>query len=66
VQEAIDRLEREREIEISVDSVRYRSAFIGAVLRELADAQVVLTSPPRIRLPAGSAHVGECRPVWLG
>jgi uncharacterized protein DUF6884 len=50
-QEALDRLERDGEIEISVRSVRYRSAFIGAVLRELPGAEVVRTaSPPRIRL----------------
>jgi hypothetical protein len=35
VQDAIDRLERKGEIEISVESVGYRSAFIGAVLQEL-------------------------------
>src|ERR1700733_7505888 len=51
VQDAIDRIEREREIEISVGSVGYRSAFIGAVLKELPAAQVIRSSPPRIRLP---------------
>jgi hypothetical protein len=51
VQDAIDRLERDREIEISVASVRYRSAFIGAVLQQLPGAVVIRTSPPRIRLP---------------
>ena len=51
VQDAIDRVEAAGEIEISVDSVRYRIAFIGAVLRELPDAHVVESaSPPRIRL----------------
>ena len=50
VQDALDRIERDREIEISVASVRYRSAFIGAVLRQLPGAEVVPTSPPRIRL----------------
>lgn len=53
VQEAMDRLERERTIEISVASVKYRSAFIGAVLGELPGAEVDRSkSPPRIRLPA--------------
>jgi hypothetical protein len=52
VQDAIDRLERDREIEISVDSVRYRSAFVGAVLQHIPGATVVRSSPPRIRLPA--------------
>jgi hypothetical protein len=51
VQEALDRLERDGEIEISVASVGYRSAFIGAVLQELPGAGVVRSgSPPRIRL----------------
>lgn len=51
VQDALDRLEGEGEIEISVDSVGYRSAFVGAVLRELPGAQVITSaSPPRIRL----------------
>src|SRR5690348_8186767 len=49
VQEALERIERDREIEISVDSVGYRSAFIGAVLRELPGAEVVRTSPPKVR-----------------
>lgn len=30
VQEALDRIERDGEVEISVQSVEYRSAFIGA------------------------------------
>jgi hypothetical protein len=48
VQEALDRLERDGEIEISVQSVGCRSAFIGAVLAELPGTQVVRTiSPPR-------------------
>ena len=37
VQDALDRLDRDGEIEISVQSVRYRSAFIGAVLAELPE-----------------------------
>jgi hypothetical protein len=51
VQGAIDRLESEGEIEISVESVGHRSAFVGAVLRELPGAEVRAdASPPRIRL----------------
>jgi hypothetical protein len=50
VQDALDRLERDGEIEISVASVRYRSAFIGAVLKQLPGTTVVPGSPPRIRL----------------
>jgi hypothetical protein len=51
VQEALNRLERDGEIEISVAAVRYRSAFIGAVLQQVPGATVVRSSPPRIRLP---------------
>jgi hypothetical protein len=50
VQEALDRINRDGEIEISVASVGYRSAFIGAVLQELPDAEIIRSSPPRIRL----------------
>jgi len=56
VQEALDRLERDGQIEISVPSVGYRSAFVGAVLRELPGAKVDRTgSPPRIRLSRTAA-----------
>jgi hypothetical protein len=51
VQTALDRLLRDRAIEISVASVGYRSAFIGAVLSELPGAHVDRSkSPPWIRL----------------
>ena len=70
VQEAIDRIERDGEIEISVQSVGYRSAFIGAVLRELPGADVVRTaSPPRIRLGHGagsSRSRSRARVILLG
>src|SRR4051812_15293939 len=48
IQDAIDRLESDGEIEISVDSVGHRSAFVGAVLRELPGAEIVHgATPPR-------------------
>ena len=51
VQEALDRLQQDGVIEISVASVRYRSAFVGAVLCQLPDAEVDRSkSPPRIKL----------------
>lgn len=51
VQDALDRLERDAEIEISVESVRYRSAFIGAVLLAMPGVERVAgASPPRLRL----------------
>jgi hypothetical protein len=50
VQEALDRLERYREIEISVQSVGYRSAYIGAGLgrasRSARRAQRVAAADP--------------------
>jgi hypothetical protein len=50
ITDAIDRLQRDGELEISVQSVGHRSAFVGAVLREIPGAAVLPTSPPRIRL----------------
>ena len=47
VQEALDRLATEGEVEISVASVRYRSAFIGAVLSALDDTEA---SPSTMRV----------------
>jgi hypothetical protein len=68
VQDALDRIERDGEIEISVQSVRYRSAFIGALLQELPGAEVVRTaSPPRIRLlrNAGNSQLRDDTKVIL-
>lgn len=53
VQDALDRLSRDRELLVSVKSVGYRSAFIGAVLGTLPGVEV-LTRPRRVRL-GGSA-----------
>lgn len=50
VADAVERLRRDGEIEISPSSVGYRSAFIGAVLRQVPGAALVSSSPPRIRL----------------
>jgi hypothetical protein len=50
VRDAIERLERLDELEISVDAVGHRSALIGAVVRELPGAIVLPTSPPTIRV----------------
>jgi hypothetical protein len=49
IADAMYRLCKDREIEISVPSVGYRSAFVGAVLRLLPGA-VVSLRPRRIRL----------------
>jgi hypothetical protein len=49
VQDAADRLYRYGEVEISVASVGYRSAFVGAVLATLPGT-VGLLRPRRIRL----------------
>ena len=47
VQEALDRLATDGEIEISVESVGYRSAFVGAVLASLEDTE---SSPTTMRV----------------
>jgi hypothetical protein len=49
VQDALDRLCEAGELEISVDSVGYRSAFIGAVLATIPGT-IRLLYPRRIRL----------------
>jgi hypothetical protein len=47
VQDALDRLASDGEVEISVESVRYRSAFIGAVLSSLDGTEA---SPTTMRV----------------
>ena len=59
VQEAIDRLHKTHEIEVSVESLGYRSAFVGAVLLTLPDAVLVKTTPPRVRLGGETRHDGS-------
>jgi hypothetical protein len=54
IQRAMDQLERDGEITIDVDTVGYRSAFVGAVLSILPRAVVLRASPPRIRF--GGQH----------
>jgi hypothetical protein len=49
VQEALDRLASDGEIEISVESVGYRSAFVGAVLCSLDETECSPTTM-RVRL----------------
>jgi hypothetical protein len=53
VQDALDRLFGDGEIVVSVESVGYRSAFIGAVLGTVPGVEV-LTNPRRVRLGATS------------
>ena len=47
VQDALDRLAADGEVEISVESVGYRSAFVGAVLSALDDTE---SSPVTMRV----------------
>jgi hypothetical protein len=47
IQEALDRLAADGEVEISVESVGYRSAFVGAVLSSLDDTEA---SPATMRV----------------
>jgi hypothetical protein len=50
VQDALDRLAVEGMVEVSVDSLGHRSAFVGAVLLTLPGAEATGASPPRIVL----------------
>ena len=50
IQQAMDILERDGEVTIDVETVGYRSAFVGAVLGALPGATVVRTSPPKISI----------------
>ena len=50
VQAAFDRLGSGEEVEVSVDSLGHRSAFVGAVLATLPGAVVLPTRPRRVRL----------------
>jgi len=58
VQDALDRLLRDGEVLVSVKSVGYRSAFIGAVLATVPDTEV-LTRPRRDRLRTREATRGS-------
>jgi hypothetical protein len=50
VQSGLEHLLATGEIEVSVPSLGYRSAFIGAVLLSLPGAVLIQVTPPRIRL----------------
>lgn len=50
IESALDRLESDSEVEVSVDSLGHRSAFVGAVLMSLPGAHATTTSPRRVRL----------------
>jgi hypothetical protein len=52
VQSALDRLNRDGELEISVASVGYRSAFVGAVLTTIPGTQTAV-KPRRVYLGRG-------------
>ena len=54
IQNALDRLFGEGELLVNVESVGYRSAFIGAVLGTLPGVEVE-TNPRRVRL-SGTPH----------
>ena len=50
VQDAFDTLERDGSIEVSVESLGYRSAFVGAVLATVPGATVEPTTPRRVTM----------------
>ncbi len=49
VEAALDPLEADAEVEVSVPSLGHRSAFVGAVLGSLPEARFVPGSPPAVR-----------------
>ena len=53
VQDALDHLVRDGEIAINVETVRYRSAFVGALLATLPGARTSLR-PVIVRLTRGN------------
>lgn len=56
VQSGLERLLETGEIEVSVPSLGYRSAFVGAVLLSLPGAALIQDAPPRIRLTDLETH----------
>jgi len=52
VADAVERLLGGEEVEVSVPSLGYRSAFVGAVLLAVPGATLVPSTPPRVRLAA--------------
>jgi hypothetical protein len=50
VQQAIELLERDGEVTVNVETLGFRSAFVGAVLATLPGAKLLPTSPARISL----------------
>ena len=50
LQDAVDQLESKGEISVDVETLRYRSAFIGAFLATLPGARVLPTTPRRVTL----------------
>ena len=55
VQAAFDRLAAGEEVRISVSSLGYRSAFVGAAMLSLAGAEL-LKGPTRVRLIPGESR----------
>src|SRR5262245_49113956 len=52
VANALQRLLDGEEVEVSVPSLGYRSAFVGAALLKVPGATLVRSAPPRVRLAA--------------
>jgi hypothetical protein len=56
VDAALDRLHDGEEVEVSVPSLGYRSAFVGAVLLAVPGATLVGSAPPRVQLSVDAAE----------
>ena len=64
LQDAVDLLESTGEVSVDVQTLRYRSAFIGAFLATLSGAKVVPTTPRRVVLKAlNSDSMGRHKPA---
>jgi hypothetical protein len=61
IQSALEKLEADGEIEISVASLGHRSAFLGAVLLTVPGTRALRTSPPRVRLDADARSSYQVR-----
>lgn len=61
VRAALDRLAADGEVEISVESVGHRSAFVGAVLLELPETRAIRSTPPRVVLSDGGGELDRMR-----
>lgn len=64
LQEGLDVLYREGAVDVDVDTLGHRSAFVGAVLLTLPDTVLEPTTPPRIVLGSKVREQVPARRSW--